>query len=50
MWRYILMAVSVAGAATQYPLLFQQKADEDYRITPGAKTGTAANGVAPEQQ
>ncbi|MCB1449732.1 MAG: TIGR02281 family clan AA aspartic protease [Nitratireductor sp.] len=28
MWRYIFMAVSVAGAATQYPLLFQQKADE----------------------
>ncbi|MFZ1815542.1 MAG: TIGR02281 family clan AA aspartic protease [Rhizobiaceae bacterium] len=28
MWRYIFMAMSVMGAATQYPLLFQEKADE----------------------
>lgn len=28
MWRYIFMAVSVAAAATQYPALFQEKADE----------------------
>lgn len=28
MWRYIFMAVSVAVAATQYPVLFQEKADE----------------------
>ncbi|MEZ5871483.1 MAG: TIGR02281 family clan AA aspartic protease [Nitratireductor sp.] len=28
MWRYLFMAVSVAAAATQYPVLFQKKADE----------------------
>lgn len=28
MWRYIFVAVSVALAATQYPALFQEKADE----------------------
>lgn len=28
MWRYIFMAVSIAAAATQYPALFQEKADE----------------------
>ena len=38
MWRYIIMAVSVIGAATQYPVLFQKEAD---RIVAAREEGPA---------